>query len=201
MTLYTDSEEAVSRGLRPLHQRLNNAIRRAVVRRYSDAPKQGEVQIDVLSGEVQDRVELFQHYGLSSSPPLGSEAVLIRIGASGDHQIIIATAKRDARPKLPSAGDVALWDVDGHFVALRRDGVEIDGPQIRLGTGAVLGVARVTDPVTLDGSTDPALFAFFAAVVAAITALSAGAPVTVPTAPTTAAGAISAGSGVVVAVD
>ena len=197
----TDNELQIARSMRPLHARLNNAIRRAVVSQYSDAPKLGEVQAEVMAGEVQDRIELFQHYGFTSSPPVGSEAILIRVGGSGDHQVIIATAKRDARIKLPSAGDVALYDLDGHFVALRRDGVEIDGPEIRLGTGAVLGVARQTDPVTLDPTSDPALFAFFAAVVAAISALAAGLPVTVPTAPTTASGTITGASSVVRAVD
>lgn len=155
MAIFDEAERLVLQALRPLRMRLNNAIRRAVVKAYNDATKQGELQVSVMADELQDDIEYAQHYGLASSPPVGSECVMLRIGASGDHQVVIATMLRDKRPKLAAEGDVKLWDLDGQTVALERGAIALtpkSGNDVDLGGGATKGVNRAGDTVSANAA-------------------------------------------------
>lgn len=89
----------------------------------------------------------------------------------------------------------------GMFINRETKSVEVktDGPaatldaaiEVKLGAGAVLGVARTTDAVT----TSAALNLFQAQTLTALTTIAAAVPVViVPPVPTTAAGAITGGS-------
>ena len=68
------------------------------------------------SGETFASREMFQHYGFSSSPPAGAEAILIR---SGNH--IVSVAEDDRRCRIDVAGgEVAIYSDEGDFVHLKR---------------------------------------------------------------------------------
>lgn len=151
--------------LRPLRMRLNNMVRRAVVKGYDDGTLQGSIQVSVLADEVQDTVEPFQHYGFSSWIPYDSEVVLLRVGGDGQHQVVIASARRQVRPKLPDTGAAMLWDDVGQRVllsprrkftdttTLRSIQLLTDGAVLLGGDGATAsyvgkGVARYNDNVT-----------------------------------------------------
>lgn len=151
MGLFDPIEVAVERALRPVRMRLGNLIRRAVIDFINDDKAQAEAQVSVLAGELQDSVELFQHYGLMTNPPSGSEAILLRVGGSGENQVIIATALRAKRPK-GEAGEAAIWDDLGQLVALRRDKIALvpkAGNAVELGDGAAYGVASVGDEISI----------------------------------------------------
>lgn len=55
-------------------------------------------QCDAIDGERFDDVELWQQYGSTSRPPVGSEYMLIKVGGRGEGAIIIATQNREHRP-------------------------------------------------------------------------------------------------------
>lgn len=68
------------------------------------------------SGETFASRESFQHYGFSSSPLPGAEAILIR---EGNH--IVSVAEDDRRYRIAVAGgEVAIYTDEGDHVHLKR---------------------------------------------------------------------------------
>lgn len=205
MRLFDETESTIMRSLRPFRIQAANAVRRAVVKLVDDSPMLQTLQLLVtgsLSGvededEVQPDVEHFEHYGVTTHPPAGSEAILVRMGGDRDVQAVVATSYREARPHLDAEGDVTIWDKDGQMIELKRAKIVITlfpGNTLELGAGATKGVARVGDPVIVD---DAAFVAWMSAVDAAILGLG-GPPLTNPGQAT---GDITAASAVVKAVD
>lgn len=197
MPVFGPVERLINTTLAPIRRRLNNIVRRAVVDLVNDNRMVAELQLVVMGGETQNEIENFEHYGFTSRLPPGTEIVLLRLGAAGDHQVAIASAFRSkaagvfTRPNLPDSADVAVWDLRGQIVKLIDGKIVIEpkgvGRLIELGEGATKRVARVGDVTALDS-----------AMVAWIGLVSTATGVAVPT---TTGGAITTGSAVVTAVD
>lgn len=160
MALFDQVEREILRALRPVLGALANLARRAVVRAVDTDSKQGIAQVEVTANETADGAEIFQHYGFASAPPVGCEAIVVRLGATAEGQVILATAYRQKRPAM-GPNEAAIWDLDGQIVALRSDRiqilpkavagvpvniVEIGGPDLTLVDGVVTGLA--IDPFT-----------------------------------------------------
>ena len=79
--------------------------------------------------EILEKVERFQEYGFTSVPKNGAEAVLVAVGGSREHGLVVAIDDRRYRLKGLAAGEVALYDDQGQKVHLKRDGIyaETDG--------------------------------------------------------------------------
>ena len=107
-----------------------------------------------LAGEQVQSAEVFQHYGLTSSPPAGSMAVVLPLGGKTSHGIVIATEHGSFRLQGLQSGEVALYSDEGDSVVLKRGrvveittqtlritapaGVEIDTPTLTV-TGQIAG--------------------------------------------------------------
>ncbi|MES2237606.1 MAG: phage baseplate assembly protein V [Pseudomonadota bacterium] len=85
------------------------------------------VQVDGLQGEQLQDAELFQHYGLTSNPPVGTMAIVLPIGGRTAHGIIIATEHGTYRLKNLASGEMAIYDDQGQKVHITRAGIVIDG--------------------------------------------------------------------------
>lgn len=111
----------------PISRRLRLVVSRAVIGMVNDSLKTQRLQLTLLDGEVQDGVERFAEYGFTSVPHAGAQAVMVCIGGSRSHGIVIAT--QDGRYRLTgmAEGEVALYDDLGHKVHLTRNGIVIDG--------------------------------------------------------------------------
>jgi len=73
-----------------------------------------------LAGEpIQDN-ELFQHYGITTCPPEGSEFIVLPIGGKTSQGVIIATEHGTYRLKGLKPGEVALYSDEGDSVVLKR---------------------------------------------------------------------------------
>lgn len=77
----------------------------------------------MIGQDIDDR-EYLQHYGYTSRPLEGAEAVIIR---DGNHIVMIASDDRRYRIKL-EAGEVALYDDLNQKVHLTRTGIEVESP-------------------------------------------------------------------------
>jgi phage baseplate assembly protein V len=100
--------------------RVRLTARRAVLTLLSDAPKLQTCQLGILDGEVRDGVERFQDYGFVSRPFSGAEAIVLALGGSSDHSVVVCIADRRYRMHL-AEGEVALYDDQGQYVTLARD--------------------------------------------------------------------------------
>lgn len=138
------------RAMRPMAQRLQLMIGRAVVLLVNDALKMQGLQVHLLADEVRDSVERFQEYGFSSHPLPGAEAIAAGVGGSRDHVVVLAVDDRRYRLRGLAQGEVALYTDEGDKIVLRRGGViEVTAAaKVRLVTPLV----ECTGNVTIDGT-------------------------------------------------
>ena len=104
-----DLVATVERLLWPLRRRVLLMVGRAVVRLVDDAPGRQTLQLEALAGEVIDGAERFQPYGFSTSPPEGSEAVLLALGGVRQHPVVVAVEDRSVRPRGAAPGTAILY--------------------------------------------------------------------------------------------
>jgi phage gp45-like len=112
----------VEAALRAMRGTIRNAMSRAVVLLADDGKKVQELQIEALEGETRDAVERFQNYGFTANPLAGSEAVVVFLGASRDHGVVVAVDDRRYRLKELQPGEVAIYTDQGDKIVLKRDG-------------------------------------------------------------------------------
>lgn len=86
-----------------------SSVVEGVIKRFTGAGRGGEV--------IEDR-EAMEHYGFTSRPLPGAEAVVIR---EGNHFLMIASDDRRYRVTL-AAGELALYDDQGQKAHFKRGG-------------------------------------------------------------------------------
>ncbi|CAL4866738.1 hypothetical protein MMA231_00982 [Asticcacaulis sp. MM231] len=114
--------------LRPIKDRLNLMLGRAIVRLVKDSGALQLIQADRSADEPADDLERFGWYGFHSVPHEGAEAIVASLGGSRSHGVVIACEDRRYRLTGMAAGEVALADDLGQVVYLTRDGLRITSP-------------------------------------------------------------------------
>lgn len=104
-------------------QTFGNEIRQAF-RGTLNLMKSGDpiqkTQVSGLADETLQDVELMQHFGFTSVPPAGTEAVVIPIGGKTTHGIVVATEHGSFRVVGLAGGEVAVYDESGSTIILRK---------------------------------------------------------------------------------
>ncbi len=121
--------DTISKLIAPLQRRVRLMVARAVVELVDDSKKMQSLQISIRADEERADVERFQQYGITSVPKAGAEALVLMVGGSTDHPVVIAVDDRRYRPKGLQEGEVALYTLaDAVRVLCKADG------KIELGT-------------------------------------------------------------------
>lgn len=79
-----------------------------------------KTQVSGLADETLSDVELMQHFGFTSVPPAGTQAVIIPIGGATSHGIVIATENGQYRILNLQDGEAAVYDKSGSSIILRQ---------------------------------------------------------------------------------
>ncbi|WP_346556999.1 phage baseplate assembly protein V [Mannheimia haemolytica] len=79
-----------------------------------------QVQVSALADETIQDLELMQHFGFTSVPPAGTQAVVIPLGGKTTHGIIVATENGSFRVKNLNDGEVAIYDSSGSTIILKN---------------------------------------------------------------------------------
>ncbi|WP_458119523.1 phage baseplate assembly protein V [Mannheimia haemolytica] len=79
-----------------------------------------QVQVSGLADETIQDLELMQHFGFTSVPPAGTQAVVIPLGGKTTHGIIVATENGSFRVKNLNDGEVAIYDSSGSTIILKN---------------------------------------------------------------------------------
>lgn len=146
------SLSAIRAAVRDLKRRVLLGVARSVIRAVNDSTEAQECQVELLKGELRDRLERFQEYGYTSVPLAGAEAAAVFVGGNRDHGIIIATEDRRYRLKSLKPGEVAIYTDEGDKVHLKRNGnievvagtkLKITAPLVK-----VIGELEVTGDIT-----------------------------------------------------
>lgn len=94
-------------------------------------------QVSGLSDEVLQEVENIQHFGFTSNPPPGTEAVILPLGGDSSHGIVIATENGAYRIKSLAPGEVAIYNQSGASITLKNGKViAIDCDQLNINATA-----------------------------------------------------------------
>ncbi len=116
---------AIAKLTAPLQRRIMLMVGRGVIELVNDALSVQGLQLSLMADEVRDRVERFQEYGMTSHPLPGAEGIVVCLGGSRDHAVMIACDDRRYRLQGLAQGEVALYDDLGQTIILKRGGIEL----------------------------------------------------------------------------
>lgn len=127
-------------------------VRRSVLKRVQGKlPALGATVTGAGAGESDADVEVYQHYGMASSPPEGTQVLVAGVGHEAGDPVVLGEIDHAHRPELED-GEVCLYAKGDARVLLMPDGsVSITGTSIAL-NGPGKAVARVGDGLRIVGS-------------------------------------------------
>lgn len=100
---------------------------RGVINLVKSEPQIQLIQVSGLADETLPDVELMQHFGVTSVPPAGTQAVIIPLGGKTTHGIVIATENGTFRVKGLKSGETAIYDASGSTIILKQGRlIEVD---------------------------------------------------------------------------
>lgn len=139
------------------------------------------VQVRLGEDETRDSTRRLAEYGFASSPPVGSDAVVLFIGGDRGRGVVVATNHQASRLRGLQPGEAAIFDDQGQSIWIKRSGivieaagrpvsvtgasvlkvdaadhVELDTPQLRV-SGSILAGGDVTDNAASGGKSMSAM--------------------------------------------
>lgn len=115
---------------------VNETVRtafRGVLNLVNSSADVQKVQVSGLADETIADLELMQHFGFTSVPPSGTQAVILPLGGKTSHSIVIATEHGSFRVKGLKNGEVAIYDTSGSSIILKNGRlVEIDCDTLKI---------------------------------------------------------------------
>lgn len=106
-------------------------------------------QAEALAGETMQAAELFQHFGFTSGPPPGTQIIVLPLGGSTAHSVIIATENGAYRVDVQS-GEACLYSMWGDKVHLKQERIEMETKVFHL--KASEQVVFETPSITMQGT-------------------------------------------------
>lgn len=138
----------LDKALAPIKRRISQMLVRALVTSVNEDVKRQTLQVKMRADESADDIERFQNYGISSNPPLGSEAILAALGGNLGQLVAIAVENKDYRPQ-GEIGDVFLYHLSGHQIQLTKDGtINITANKVNLTATEEVNIVSPTVNVT-----------------------------------------------------
>lgn len=164
---------------------------RAAVRTIDDSTGHRQVQVTVLGDDdTRDDVEHIEPFGFTSRPPAasgqnGPDAVVLDMGDTSDHQVVIVIGDRRYRlSHVPGTGEAVLYDAFGNEIRLGSTGAVANCLMDAVGflAGGVAGltgtlVLAATPPLPAPPKPVPVLSVTFAGGI--VTSVVPGTPWTV----------------------
>lgn len=109
--------------VRRLLAKLQSTVLRGIVKLVDDKKSTQTVQVELRFDEIADAVELLQPFGVSFSPTLGSEVIVLSVGASQDNLVALNATDRSNRPTDVEEGEGGLYTPSGWKIFLANDDV------------------------------------------------------------------------------
>ena len=136
--------------LSQISRRLRSLAARAVIRLVRDGLKEQGVQLQLLDAELGD-AERYQHYGFTSHPHPGAEAIVLSLGGSRDHLVTIADGDRRYRFMNTAPGEVALYTDEGDNIHMQRGRiVEVNTQTMRINADTLCEINTATNQINAE---------------------------------------------------
>lgn len=110
----------INKLLEPLRRKMRQMVTRGVVTLVDPATLMQSLQVELLSGEVLDKVEHFEGYGFTAHPNDGAEVLAVSLNGRRAHTIVLAAADRRYRLKNLAKGEVAIYTDEGDVIHLKN---------------------------------------------------------------------------------
>lgn len=111
----------LNRVLDPIKTKMRNIVSRGVLQSTNDKTKWQSAKVSLLNGEMIENVERAQEYGFTSRPLNGSEVLVVSVGGSRSHSIIIACDNRDHRMGDCEPGEVKIYTHEGDYIHFKEN--------------------------------------------------------------------------------
>ena len=99
---------------------------RAVLQGINAATPVQLVQAEALKGEQLQAAELFQHFGITSGLPAGTQLIVLPLGGQTAHSVIVAS-EHGAYRIVVDQGETCVYNQWGAYIKLRKNKiVEMD---------------------------------------------------------------------------
>lgn len=112
----------MSGAIERMANKIKSAVGKALIEAVADGKQIQLVKISGLDNETQSDIERVQEYGMTSNPPTGSEAVVLYVGGSKDHGIVIKTDSGEFRVQSLASGEVCVYSQFGQKILLDQNG-------------------------------------------------------------------------------
>lgn len=114
-----------------------------------------KVQVQTSPFEVRDQIHSMQLFGLASSPPVGSDVIIVNVGADNSNGCVIASNHQQSRPQTLGSGDTMVYDANGQQVILSKSNGKLaitvkGGNEIDLSCDTAVNITCPT--VTINGN-------------------------------------------------
>lgn len=113
--------------LNRLSRRILLVLARGAIALVDDSKPVQTLQVRVNSLELIPDVPRFAEYGLTSNPPVGTQAVIGFKNGDRNDGIVIATSNAKYRMTALVTGEVAIHDDKGQSVYLSAEGIVVNG--------------------------------------------------------------------------
>lgn len=95
---------------------------RGVTSLLNTAGQVGVAQIKGVASEVLNNIPVFQHFGFTSALPDNSDVIVLPLLGRSGLSVIIASENGKFRLKGLVKGETAIYDAQGKYILLRKDG-------------------------------------------------------------------------------
>ena len=108
--------------MRQVIDKLKNMIVRGTIGSINDEYARQNVTARMHAGEIKDRIERPQMFGLTTNPPAGCAAILAAIAGDRSRMVCLSENYYE-RPKGLNTGETQLYDAFKQFIYLKDSGV------------------------------------------------------------------------------
>ena len=84
------------------------------------------LQVALSPLETQDALPRLAEFGFTSSPPDKADAVVVFMTGDRRNGVVVATGHQQSRMKNLERGESALYDLDGRYVYLSKNGIVVE---------------------------------------------------------------------------
>ncbi|WNC90963.1 phage baseplate assembly protein V [Paraburkholderia sp. FT54] len=126
------------------------SLARALVTTVNDAGGFQRVQVKLNALETADNTPRPVEFGLTSNPPVGSDAFVVFLGGDRSNGVILGTVHQPSRPKNLASGETMLYSQDGKYVYLTASGgivVEAKGQAVTVNDATTVTINASTGVV------------------------------------------------------
>lgn len=111
----------VKKLIQPWINRTKLMIGHATLRLIDDSGELRVIQAEALQGELL-RLQMIQHFGFYSRPPLDADIIFNALGGSRNQAVAVAVDHRQHRPRDLADGESIMKDAFGKFLHFKDDG-------------------------------------------------------------------------------